>query len=642
MGAGLAISVGMCILATRPLAQRFEQWSYDLPYRVRPDIAADGVVVVPVPKDVDAASRQFSADLLDLLMARGARAVAFTTTFSDAPSTNADDRVFAQALRRARGKVVLAAGTTNGVAMAPNPELAAVAPWGLLAMPGGTDEVIRRHPSSAGHATLAFRVAQLLGRTPPTASSSCWMNYYAPDLRLPEVGAEQILRKSETPAGLKGRIVLVGGTSTNSETFSTPYGPSKGHRLARSEVEATAILNLSRREWLSRLPAAAEAGIVVLVGALIGLAFTGMRRGGLILLASGSVVVVVVGSYLLFAKLRFWFPWLVVAGAQIPLAFTWAWMCDALENPRIPWRVPIPSQVLSPSQDLPAPAPVPAALSPAPAAGAGADELSIPDHTLARCIGRGAYGEVWLARDVIGRYHAVKIVKERSFPHVAPYEREFKGIEQFASVSRNQPGLVQVLHIGRNNAKKYFFYIMELADDANGVTPPSPDRYEPKTLASEIARRGHLPVQESLRIGLSLCAALQHLHERRLVHRDVKPSNIIYVEGRVKIADIGLVAPIATDAADLTRLGTEGYLSPEGPGTPLADLYALGKVLYEISMGRDVWQFPEFPTTLGARPDEDELRRLHEIILTACENDPSHRYQSTEAMHAALSGILVT
>jgi serine/threonine protein kinase len=199
---------------------------------------------------------------------------------------------------------------------------------------------------------------------------------------------------------------------------------------------------------------------------------------------------------------------------------------------------------------------------------------------------------------------------------------------------------VQVLHIGRRDADGYFYYIMELADDASGALPRAPERYTPKTLASELARRGHLPVRESAQIGLALCSALQHLHEHRLAHRDIKPANIILVEGKAKIADIGLVAQIVPGVNDGTRLGTEGYLAPEGPGTPSADLYALGKVLYEISMGRDRWQFPELPTTIGTRPDQDSLRRLHEIILTACETDPAHRYQSAAEMQAALARLL--
>jgi serine/threonine protein kinase len=364
----------------------------------------------------------------------------------------------------------------------------------------------------------------------------------------------------------------------------------------------------------------------------------GMRRSAAVLLASGAIVILAAGAYLLFAKLHFWFPWLVIAVVQIPVAFGWAWLCEAADRPRIPRSSPNPlppsPAPASPSNAAPSPANLPGA-QPA----ATPDLPSIPDHSLIRCIGRGAYGEVWLVRDVIGRHHAVKIVKARNFPHSAPYEREFKGIEGFASISRTHPGLVQVLHIGRHDAQGCFYYIMELADDAGGTTPLDPNRYSPKTLASELARRRHLPVSESVQVGLALCSALRHLHERQLVHRDVKPSNIIFVEGAPKIADIGLVAQLGSGTAEMTRLGTEGYLAPEGPGTPSADLYALGKVLYEISMGRDRWQFPEFPTTLAARPDQDSLRQLHEIILTACETDPAHRYQSAAEMHAALARL---
>jgi len=368
-----------------------------------------------------------------------------------------------------------------------------------------------------------------------------------------------------------------------------------------------------------------------------------MRRRVAVLLASGATLLVFSGVFLLFTQLHLWFPWLVVAGAQIPLAFGWSLLCELVDRPRLPRRLPVqPTQSFAPATaSLPMPTPTsPQGATPAVAAAANANAPSIPDHTLLRCIGRGAYGEVWLVRDVIGRHQAVKIVKERNFPNAAPYEREFKGIERFASVSRQHPGLVQVLHIGRHDAGGYFFYIMELADDDSGAMPLVPDRYSPRTLASELARRGHIPVRESVQIGLALCAALQHLHERQLVHRDIKPSNIIFVEGRVRIADIGLVAPITASANEMTRLGTEGYLAPEGPGTPLADLYALGKVLYEISMGRDRWQFPEFPTTAGTRPDHDDLRRLHEIILTACEHEAAHRYPSAAEMHKALARLL--
>src|SRR5207237_7428736 len=91
---------------------------------------------------------------------------------------------------------------------------------------------------------------------------------------------------------------------------------------------------------------------------------------------------------------------------------------------------------------------------------------AIPDHTLLRPIGRGAYGEVWLARNVMGTLRAVKIIWRRQFESDRPYEREFAGIQRYEPVSRSADGLVHVLHVGRNDPEGYFYYVMELADAA--------------------------------------------------------------------------------------------------------------------------------------------------------------------------------
>ncbi|PYI86314.1 MAG: hypothetical protein DME26_09290 [Verrucomicrobia bacterium] len=248
-------------------------------------------------------------------------------------------------------------------------------------------------------------------------------------------------------------------------------------------------------------------------------------------------------------------------------------------------------------------------LSPVP----GLAPPQIPDHELLRRIGQGSYGEVWLARSVMGAYRAVKIVYRRSFGDNRPFEREFEGIQRYEPISRSHETQVQILHVGLNAAEGYFYYVMELADDAGtqrsdgvmeygsrGQTLPTqhsntptlqdPSSYAPHTLRHDLRTHGRLPIPQCVEIGLALTDALAHLHKHKLIHRDIKPSNIIFVNGRPKLADIGLV----TDTGDACSIvGTEGYLAPEGPGTPQADLYSLGKVLYEISTGRDRRHFPD-------------------------------------------------
>jgi WD40 repeat protein len=267
---------------------------------------------------------------------------------------------------------------------------------------------------------------------------------------------------------------------------------------------------------------------------------------------------------------------------------------------------------------------------------------SIPDHEMIRCIGRGSYGEVWLARSVMGQWRAVKIVYRRSFDNDRPYERELEGIRRFEPVSRTHPSQLHVLHVGRNDADRFFYYVMELADP---VTPSKEtesssepkivlETYVPRTLRSEFHFRGRLPFQDCVSIAMALATALDHLHKHGLVHRDIKPSNIIFVQGIPKLADIGLVA-IAE--ATLSVVGTEGYLPPEGPGTPLADIYSLGKVLYEMATGLDRHQYPELPIALLRQADRNQLTELNEIIVKACQTDARHRYRTAADMHADLA-----
>lgn len=282
--------------------------------------------------------------------------------------------------------------------------------------------------------------------------------------------------------------------------------------------------------------------------------------------------------------------------------------------------------------------------------------LSVPDHELLERVGFGSYGEIWRARNVVGAERAVKVVRRDRFESDRPYEREFAGIQKFEPVSRRHEGVVDILHLGRSADGSYFYYVMELADDLGtgfddlnsrpttirygGQSPagletrsPESGAYVPKTLRVVLKARGRLPLDEVIELGAAMCDALEHLHRHGLVHRDVKPSNLIYVEGRPKLADVGLVTGI--DEAQ-SLVGTEGYIPPEGQGTPGADLYSLGKVLYEAATGKDRHDFPELPEEFRGTPEGEAFAELNEVLLRACAADPAERYTAAEQMRAEL------
>jgi WD40 repeat protein/serine/threonine protein kinase len=261
----------------------------------------------------------------------------------------------------------------------------------------------------------------------------------------------------------------------------------------------------------------------------------------------------------------------------------------------------------------------------------------ILDHTLIRKIAEGSYGEIWLARNVMGTCRAVKILYRKHFDHERPYEREYEGIQKFEPLSRSHEGFVDILQIGRNDSEEYFYYVMELGDDRAYGQNFTPDTYQPKTLSSEVSTRGRLPVEECLHLALTITDALSQLHEHGLTHRDIKPSNIIFVNGTPKLADIGLVANIGHDRS---YVGTEGFIAPEGPGSPQADIFSLGKVLYEISTGKDRHDFPELPDNFDTFPDAAAFREFNEVIIRACHSDLAQRYPSARKMYAELAVLI--
>ena len=278
----------------------------------------------------------------------------------------------------------------------------------------------------------------------------------------------------------------------------------------------------------------------------------------------------------------------------------------------------------------------------------------VADYELLRPIGAGAYGEVWLARSATGALRAVKLVHRASFADERPFLREFEGIQKFEELSRSHPSQLAIFHVGRDEAAGCFYYVMELADSVGGsggsgpgsgekssgpssqtqdpiTHPPDPRGYQPRTLRSDLAA-GRLPAARVLELALALTEALGHLHASGLVHRDIKPSNIIFVGGRPKLADIGLVTGAAAGDDARSIVGTEGYLPPEGPGMPAADIFAMGRVLYEALTGLDRRKYPELPADLRRWPDARLAFELNAILVKAAAAEARQRYPSAAAL----------
>ena len=259
-------------------------------------------------------------------------------------------------------------------------------------------------------------------------------------------------------------------------------------------------------------------------------------------------------------------------------------------------------------------------------------EPVIPDHEVLRKIGGGSYGEVWLARGVTGAMRAVKVVRREDFEDERGFEREFEGILKYEPISRDHPGLVNILHVGRSEVEgEFYYYVMELGDDIRTGNEINAVEYEARNLLTDMKIAAGTPIDPDLVIdvGLRLSEALAHLHHKGLAHRDIKPSNIIFVGGKAKLADIGLVAA----RGQRTFVGTEGFVPPEGPGSAEADVYGLGKVLYEMATGNDRLQFPELPEEFPEEfPEQANRKRwlaLNQVICDICEPRLSKRKITT-------------
>jgi len=425
----------------------------------------------------------------------------------------------------------------------------------------------------------------------------------------------------------RGRIVFIGNAPSTlvpggeTDKFCTPYTDWTHEAVGGVEILATSFLNLMNHDWLRRPPGWLEALTLVTAGLLFGGGLGWMRWPAACAVAAAAALGVGFGAIAWSYYSNYWFPWLVIAGAQIPCALAWALAVGL--------RQALKARTVS------------VALSfPRPAAGS-ADVPQTPGYELFNPpFGEGAYGKVWLARNAAGQWRALKAVYLANFnQNPDPYEREFNGVKRYQPISGRHPGLLQVEFVSEKQ-DGYFYYVMELGDPLTPGWEQEPSTYKPRDLVSERARSHgrRLPVRECVRIGLALCETLDFLHRQGLTHRDIKPQNIIFVNGQPKLADLGLVTEIRPPDQERTLVGTPGYMPPppERPGTPQADLYALGMVLYVLSTGRGAAYFPEIATTLVEGGEPADFFPLNTVILKACQPDLAQRFASAMEMRGAL------
>jgi serine/threonine-protein kinase len=249
-------------------------------------------------------------------------------------------------------------------------------------------------------------------------------------------------------------------------------------------------------------------------------------------------------------------------------------------------------------------------------------------------IGRGAHGTVFLAEGVGGKVALKICARPEEAERRADWERERRGWNLFAAIPPHR-ALVRVFQTGLTPDGAAFYIAMELADTEPGGSPDEPERYRPLTLASVASAEVALPLAQCLDIGERLASALEHLQRHHLLHRDIKPGNVLFVRGQPVIADAGLVVD---DREAASLVGTPGYEPPEHHGTPQGDVFSLGRTLWRIATGRTPEEVDAAPCAEADTSDPDYPAFLA-IVKRAMSDDPERRYRSAKAMRKALARL---
>ena len=636
-GAALAVLCGLVLWLT-PLGNFWTDTSYDYLFRFGARPVTNSVTLILMDNAAfdqlhqvrgQPWDRALHAQLLNRLADDGCALVAMDSFFR-ATNDPAADTALAAAMRRQHHLVLMAeqAQVTHPGLAGAQPVMpaelflrAAKTNWGVAWLNPDLDGIVRRHwpyPSPGPYPSLPQAAARLAGAPLGSEPQERWLRYYGQPAGWTRMSYQYALAQPKNY--FRNQIVFIGtGPETllphgDPDKFSTPYTRWTGEASGGVEILLAEFLNLSNDDSLQRPAAWTEGSLLVLAGIFLGGGLWRLRLRFAFAVAAGVFLAVALAGICLSYYTNFWFPWFIIAGGQLPCALAWTLAAGR-------GRAGVVAQ---PGQAEPLP--------------------ETPGYELVEPpFAEGAYGKVWLARNQAGQWRALKVIYLAKFGgDPDPYEREFNGVQKYQPVSDRHPGLLRVEFLSRKKAG-CFYYVMELADALEPGWQENPSAYRPRDLVSIRAQlRGRrLPVPDCVRIGLTLCEALEFLHQQGMTHRDIKPQNVIFVDGQPKLADLGLITDLRPLDHQGTLVGTPGYMppAPERPGTVAADLYALGMLLYVLATGRAPALFPEVATTLVSTEEPPEFLPLNTVILKCCQPAPADRYASAAQLHQALAAL---